>query len=653
MLEIVGQKTATARTVQALFEPQHWLLGDVADVKALIPDVRSIVQKMSDQSAEHQRRIPMLRSLQLKAEAKQEETARFIRARSDPEFAQLVRVRQLGPEQAESQTQMRKKVAELSERAVELEEHLNLLRAQLNNERNHRSTFRSPSLDSINRATRNINARATEALLEMEELTLAFSMAGLDRTDSADALNLERSATPHATSRLSELGATSAISGSQSASIAFTRRCAASSIEAAFADVSPTPLLTQVHAKPTPARSNYSSGDLQMSFARLNASIAVGQRPSAPVATTLPVPPAASSEKQPQPEIALSSFKPFEKEAIHFEDDSFAPGSRESTNVSRARTAKSSKLRTTSAVALPGSDGGAGEAMARPLSFSFGPPPPTSSSGLFASLKAPLAETASVLGGSTSAPRHSSPIPEGITAPAPFAPASSTASPFSFGLPSTSGAPRASVSKPNFAFGQSAKAKTHEDSKPEGGFGSSAPAYDPEQSKSQVFRPQAPPTDSGSTFTGFSIRAGPQPTLKSTRPAASSPLSSRSSIFQAAAHADDAEGEDSTSESESANGDQNDHSEDSEDADGTEEEADQEHDDEGDENHSHGDDRYSDYEAEEAEEEEEEEEEAEGEEEAEAEAEEEEEEAEEEEEEEDLGSEDEGLETIGEEGEEE
>lgn len=41
------------------------------------------------------------------AETKREEAARFIRARSDPVFAKMVRVRQLGPEQVENQRKIR------------------------------------------------------------------------------------------------------------------------------------------------------------------------------------------------------------------------------------------------------------------------------------------------------------------------------------------------------------------------------------------------------------------------------------------------------------------------------------------------------------------------------------------------------------------
>lgn len=41
------------------------------------------------------------------AETKREEAARFIRAKSDPAFAKMVRVRQLGPEQVENQKKIR------------------------------------------------------------------------------------------------------------------------------------------------------------------------------------------------------------------------------------------------------------------------------------------------------------------------------------------------------------------------------------------------------------------------------------------------------------------------------------------------------------------------------------------------------------------
>lgn len=41
------------------------------------------------------------------AETKREEAARFIRARCDPVFAKMVRVRQLGPEQVENQKKIR------------------------------------------------------------------------------------------------------------------------------------------------------------------------------------------------------------------------------------------------------------------------------------------------------------------------------------------------------------------------------------------------------------------------------------------------------------------------------------------------------------------------------------------------------------------
>lgn len=48
--------------------------------------------------------------LKTPAETKREEAARFLRARSDPVFAKMVRVRQLGPEQVENQKRIRLQV---------------------------------------------------------------------------------------------------------------------------------------------------------------------------------------------------------------------------------------------------------------------------------------------------------------------------------------------------------------------------------------------------------------------------------------------------------------------------------------------------------------------------------------------------------------
>ena len=44
------------------------------------------------------------------ADLKREEAARFLRARSDPEFRKLLKVRQLGPEQTQNQQELRKQV---------------------------------------------------------------------------------------------------------------------------------------------------------------------------------------------------------------------------------------------------------------------------------------------------------------------------------------------------------------------------------------------------------------------------------------------------------------------------------------------------------------------------------------------------------------
>ncbi len=117
-----------------------------------------------------------MQSLQLKAEAKREEVARFIRARSDPEFAKMIRIRQLGPEHVENQSKLRKASQVVRDRIVELEEYLAALKDKLQQAKTGRTTLKAPSLDSVARASRNITARTSAVMLELDNLALEMDL---------------------------------------------------------------------------------------------------------------------------------------------------------------------------------------------------------------------------------------------------------------------------------------------------------------------------------------------------------------------------------------------------------------------------------------------------------------------------------------------
>lgn len=76
------------------------------------------------------------------AETKREEAGRFIRARSDPAFAKMVRVRQLGPEQMENQRKIRLQMQAAIASADQLEEHMLNLKKRLTDEKLGRQSFK-------------------------------------------------------------------------------------------------------------------------------------------------------------------------------------------------------------------------------------------------------------------------------------------------------------------------------------------------------------------------------------------------------------------------------------------------------------------------------------------------------------------------------
>ena len=111
-----------------------------------------------------------IQSAQLKSNVKRDETARFVRARLDPQFSRLVRVRHLGPEHLENQQRLRRATHGVRERMQELEEQLMLIKKRVSELKLGRMPLAPPSLDSILRASNNITSLATARLGELDRM---------------------------------------------------------------------------------------------------------------------------------------------------------------------------------------------------------------------------------------------------------------------------------------------------------------------------------------------------------------------------------------------------------------------------------------------------------------------------------------------------
>ncbi|SNX82472.1 related to nucleoporin [Melanopsichium pennsylvanicum] len=170
------EPTAHSQTVQDFADSSKWSFGDLPKMLSLAKSLRPLTQQIEEDATSHRRNVAEMQSLQLKAEAKREEVARFIRARSDPEFAKMIRIRQLGPEHVENQNKLRKASQVVRDRIVELEEYLAVLKDKLQNAKAGRTALKAPSLDSVARACRNITARTTAVTLELDNLALEVDL---------------------------------------------------------------------------------------------------------------------------------------------------------------------------------------------------------------------------------------------------------------------------------------------------------------------------------------------------------------------------------------------------------------------------------------------------------------------------------------------
>ena len=158
------------------FDDRKWALGDLAQLGEATKLVGPKTAGAVAEAQALQRQAAELQSLLLKAETKREEAARFIRARSDPVFAKLVRVRQLGPEQVEYQKNIRLQVEGVRARIEQVEEHLVGVKDKVRQDRQGKTAFKAPSLDSVNRAVRNITSAVKDKASELDDLALRIDL---------------------------------------------------------------------------------------------------------------------------------------------------------------------------------------------------------------------------------------------------------------------------------------------------------------------------------------------------------------------------------------------------------------------------------------------------------------------------------------------
>lgn len=166
---------ASSKKLEDVQDMESWVFADMNVLEPIAKELTQQLQKGVSEASNMQHRLDGLESSQLKADIKKDEIARFLRARQDPEFAKLVRIRHLGPEHVENQWRLRRWAHLVRERMQELEDFLNSVQRNTSLEKKGQTAMRAPSLDSIHRSADNITRIVLMRISELEKMEQEMS----------------------------------------------------------------------------------------------------------------------------------------------------------------------------------------------------------------------------------------------------------------------------------------------------------------------------------------------------------------------------------------------------------------------------------------------------------------------------------------------
>ncbi|RXW21719.1 hypothetical protein EST38_g4114 [Candolleomyces aberdarensis] len=158
-----------------------WSLGDLkqfGQVTLKFVDELTVLEEQRDRIKQD---IRDLNSSLLKAGTRREEIARFNKAKTDPEFAKMLKTRSLGPEHSETQTQLRRGIRAIRDRIQKLEGKLQESKKKLNESSTGKPSIKPPSLDTVNRSFRNIEIALGQKGDDIAALAVRFSKVDISR----------------------------------------------------------------------------------------------------------------------------------------------------------------------------------------------------------------------------------------------------------------------------------------------------------------------------------------------------------------------------------------------------------------------------------------------------------------------------------------
>ncbi|PPQ95721.1 hypothetical protein CVT26_008364 [Gymnopilus dilepis] len=148
----------------------NWAPGDLKYFTQVLIQCQKDLEELSSYREKEVKLLKELQTSMLKAVTRKEEIARFNKARNDKEFAKMLKMRSLGPEHSETQSNLRKSIRTIRDRVQKLEARLQENKKKLAQATSRKPKMRPPTLDTINRTYRNIELTIEQQSEDIAEL---------------------------------------------------------------------------------------------------------------------------------------------------------------------------------------------------------------------------------------------------------------------------------------------------------------------------------------------------------------------------------------------------------------------------------------------------------------------------------------------------
>ncbi|KAK6904192.1 hypothetical protein I203_107708 [Kwoniella mangroviensis CBS 8507] len=144
--------------------------SSISQLTSIVEDLRKELADLRNEDNGTELKLAELQSRMLKTDMKTGQADKFLKARQDPSFAKVMQIKDLSPEQAASQTRLRKAVQVADTKIEELEASIAGLKRRAELREQGRSNTQQPALERVQRSVRNIDAAIRDRQQTIDDL---------------------------------------------------------------------------------------------------------------------------------------------------------------------------------------------------------------------------------------------------------------------------------------------------------------------------------------------------------------------------------------------------------------------------------------------------------------------------------------------------